>query len=153
MPQARSLHHQGSDKAMENGPNTCTSAPSSSTGESPPNMERRERYALRDILVDDLDIETSGAPEDLFEEMCLRPSLLVEETTIPQSQDCDNTRNENTLEENLHSTIELKERPHTSKRQIEPLERHPCTVHEASKENKTKIGSLKKFKTFFKLTL
>lgn len=116
-------------------------------------MERRERYALRDILVDDLDIETSGAPEDLFEEMCLRPSLLVEETTIPQSQDCDNTRNENTLEENLHSTIELKERPHTSKRQIEPLERHPCTVHEASKENKTKIGSLKKFKTFFKLTL
>ena len=154
MPQARSLHHEGSDKATENGPNTCTSRPSSSTGESPPNMERREKYAVRDILVEDLDIETSEAPEDLFEEIRLRPSLLVEETTIPgQSQDCDNACSANTLEENLNSSIELNEKPQTSKRQIEPLERHPCTVHEKSTEKITKVSSLKKFKTFFKLTL
>ena len=116
-------------------------------------MERRERYALRDILVEDLDIETSEAPEDVFEEIRLRPSLLVEEVSIPQSQDCDNTCNENTLEENLNSTVELNERPQTSKRQIELLERHPCTVHEKSTEKIAKVSSLKKFKTFFKLTL
>ena len=116
-------------------------------------MERRERYALRDILVEDLDIETSEAPEDIFEEIRLRSSLLVEEVSIPQSQDCDNTCNENTLEENLNSTVELNERPQTSKRQIELLERHPCTVHEKSIEKIAKVSSLKKFKTFFKLTL
>ena len=108
VPQARSFHHEGSDKAMENGTSIYTSAPSSSTAEGPSNIERRERYALRDILVEDLDIETSEAPEDIFEEIRLRPSLLVEEVSIPQSQDCDNTCNENTLEENLNSTVDLK---------------------------------------------
>lgn len=154
VPQARPLHHEGSDKTMENGPTTCTSAPSSTTAEGPSNMERRERYTLRDILVEDLDIETSEAPEDLFEEIRLRPSLLIEERTIPgQSEDCDNRCSANTLEENLNSSIELNKTSQTSKRQIEQLERHPCTVHEKSKENKTKVSSLKKFKTFFKLTL
>ena len=114
-------------------------------------MERRQKYALRDILVEDLDIETSEAPEDLFEEICLCPSLLVEE--IPQRQDCDKLRDEITLEENVNSTVELNERPQTSKRQFEALERHPCTVHEKSTEKITRASSLKKFKTFFKLTL
>ena len=154
VPQARFVHQDGSDKAMENGPNKRTSGPSLSTGESPPNMERREKYALRDILVEDLDIGTSEAPEDLFEEIRLRPSLLIEEETIPgQSEDCDNNCGANALKKNLSSTVELNERPQTFKRQIETLERHPCTVHEESKENKTKVSSLKKFKTFFKLTL
>lgn len=151
VPQAGSLHHESSDKAMENGTNTCTSAPSSSTVEGPSNMERRERYALRDILVEDLDIETSEAPEDLFEEIRLRPSLLVEE--IPQRQDCDKLRDGITLEENVNSIVELNDRPQISKRHIEPLERHPCTVHKKSTEKTAKVSSLKKFKTFFKLTL
>ena len=151
MPHAGSLHHEGSDKAREYGTNTCASVPSSSTAEGPSNMERKERYALRDILVEDLDIETSEAPEDLFEKIRLHPSLLVEET--PQRQDCDRLREEITLEENVTSTVELNERTQISKRQIELLERHPCTVHEKSTEKITKVSSLKKFKTFFKLTL
>ena len=153
VPQARSLHQEGSDKATENETNTCASSPSSSTAVGPSNMERREKYALRDTLVEDLDIETSEAPEDLFEEIRLRPSLLVEEVSIPQSQDCDNTCNENTLEENLNSAVELNERPETCKRQIELLERHPCKVNEKSTEKIARVSSLKKFKTFFKLTL
>ena len=153
VPQARSLHHEGSDRAMESGPNACTSATSSSTAENPPNMERRERYTLRDILVDDLDIETSEAPEDLFGEIRLPPSLLVEERAIPQRQDCGKSRDEVILEDNLNSIVKLNEMPQNSKRQIEPLERHPFKVHKKSKEIKTKVSSLKKFKTFFKLTL
>lgn len=117
-------------------------------------MERRERYTLRDILVDDLDIGTSEARKDPFEEIRLQPSLLIEERTIPgQSEDCCNRCSANTLEENLNSSSERNKTSQTSKRQIEQLERHPCTVHERSKENKTKVSSLKKFKTFFKLTL
>ena len=114
-------------------------------------MERRERYTLREIVVEDLDIEASEAPGDLFDEIRLHPSLLVEE--IPQRQDCNKLRNEISLEENLNSTVELNDGPRISKRQIEPLERYPCTVHEKSTEKIAKVSSLKKFKTFFKLTL
>lgn len=157
VPQAESLQvpsHDGLDQAMQNGPNTCTSGPSSNTGEALPNMERKERYALRDILVEDLDIETSESSEDLFEEMCVRPSLLVEEKTNSERQDCAcDSIPENSIMVDPCSTTKLNDRPQTSKRQIETLERHPCTVNKTSKVNKTKAGSLEKFKTFFKLTL
>ncbi|XP_078342292.1 uncharacterized protein LOC144628107 [Oculina patagonica] len=158
VPQAESLQvpsHDGLDQAMQNGPNTCTSEPSSNTGETLPNMERKEKYALRDILVEDLDIETCEASEDLFEEMCVRPSFLVEEKTIPERQDCGACNNipENAITVDPCSTTKLNERPQTSKRQIETLERHPCTVNEMSIARKAKAGSLEKFKTFFKLTL
>ncbi|KAJ7351701.1 hypothetical protein OS493_035961 [Desmophyllum pertusum] len=143
--------HEGSDQATRNGPNTCTSGASSSTGESPPNMERKERYALREIVVEDLDIETSEAPEDLFEEMRLRPSFLRVDTAISQSKDCDKITENISKKENLCSTTKLSEGRPTQKRQIEPLERHPCTGHEVSTRNKSK--SLERLKTFFKLTL
>ena len=157
VPQAESLQvpsHDGPDQAMQNGSNSCAGGPSSRNGDTLPCMERKEKYELRDILVEDLDIETSEAHEDLFEEMCVRPSLLVEDKTTSQSQDCACDNNpESGITENSCSKTKLNERPQTSKQQIETLERHPCMVNEASKVNKTKAGSLKKFKTFFKLTL
>lgn len=114
-------------------------------------MERKERYALREIVVEDLDIETSEAPEDLFEEMRLRPSFLRVDTAISQSKDCDKITENISKKENLCSTTKLSEGRPTQKRQIEPLERHPCTGHEVSTRNKSK--SLERLKTFFKLTL
>lgn len=154
MPQAESLQIpslDGPDQATQNGPNTCTCEPSSNTRDTLPNMERKEKYALRDVLVEDLDIDTSEAHDDLFEEMRIRPSLLVENKTIPEQEDyvCGNNP-ESAITENPCSLSKLNERPGTSKRKIETLERHPCEV---SKRNRSKADSLKKFKTFFKLTL
>ena len=157
VPQAECLQVPSQDvpnQATQNGPNACTGGPSSSTRDTLPNMDRKEKYALRDILVEDLDIETSEGHDDLFEELRMRPSLLVENKTIPEQEDCACGNNpERVITENSCSATKLKERPETSKRQIETLERHPCTVNEVSKRIKSKAGSLKKFKTFFKLTL
>lgn len=64
---------------MENGINICMSVLLLSIVEGFLNMECRERYVLRDILVEDLDIEMLEVFEDFFEEICLCFLLLVEE--------------------------------------------------------------------------
>lgn len=64
---------------MENGINICMSVLLLSIVEGFLNMECRERYVLRDILMEDLDIEMLEVFEDFFEEICLCFLLLVEE--------------------------------------------------------------------------
>ena len=134
---------------VQNGTDICTNGPSSSTVENAPNIERKDRYAFKDILVEDLDIETSDVPQssgNLFEEMCLRRSV-----DLSQSQDFSYS-DENNTTGNLQSKSKRNDVLQTQRKQTEPLERHPSTVHEASTVNKSESRSIK-LKTFFKLTL
>ena len=110
-------------------------------------MERKDRYLLRDILVEDLEIETSKTGDDLFEEMSLRPSLLLCEERITENGNCDNSQPENTVREHFDLMAQSSHGPQIH----DTLERHLSMKHEASRVNHSR--SKGKLKTFFKMTL
>ena len=111
--------------------------PSSST-EDLPNTERKDRYMLRDILVEDMEIETSATTDNLFEEMRMHPSLLV----------CEDEKSCNARSEN---SAQSSESPPTQGRNMELLER--CSHKEVQKPSVNLSSTKEKLKTFFKMTL
>ena len=130
-PSCEGTGHDTQKEPSKRGP------PSSST-EDLPNTERKDRYMLRDILVEDMEIETCATTDNLFEEMRMHPSLLVCE-----DGDSCNARSE--------SSVQSSETPPTQGRNMELLER--CSHMELQKPSLNLSSTKDKLKTFFKMTL
>ena len=129
------------------------SVPSSSSAEDLPNTERKDRYKLKDILVEDLEIETCGTSDDLFQEMCILPSILVSDKSETENKNRNNIKpgHVNAVTEHFNSMAQLSKGPQTAKRNVKPLESTHRMVHEGSTENKP--SPKEKLKAFFKMTL
>ena len=141
--------YEGPEQNTQKGAN-LRGVPSSST-EDLPNAERKDRYMLRDILVEDLEIETREAADDLFAELCIRPSILVSKNSIIENQSCGDVQPVMDLRERSDLGAHLSGGPQTQGRNAELLEKHSCTVRETSTVNKS--NSKERLKTFFKMTL
>lgn len=140
---------EGPEQNTQKGAN-LRGVPSSST-EDLPNAERKDRYMLRDILVEDLEIETREAADDLFAELCIRPAILVSKNSITENQSCGDAQPVMDLREHSDLGAHLSGGPQTQGRNAELLEKHSCTVRETSTVNKS--NSKERLKTFFKMTL
>lgn len=116
--------------------------PLSSITEDLPNAERKDKYMLRDISVEDMEIDNLQTTEDLFEKMCTRPSILVEENKTAVNTSCHNIRSENST---------LAQASEGAPTEGSNTERQSCSSQNATKVNQS--SSRKKLQTFFKMTL
>ena len=114
------------------------SGPPTTSTEDLPNTERKDRYMLKDILVEDMEIDTCTATGDLFEEMRIHPSLLVCE-----DGNCCNMRSE--------SSAQSSESPQTQGKNMDLLESYSHI--ELQKPSVNPSSTKEKLKTFFKMTL
>jgi len=117
-----------------------------------PNMERKARYRLKDVFVEDLEIETCGT-NDPFQEMSISPSVLLGDTAETRNRDCENIQHGhvNAVKKHFDALTQLSQGTRPQKRNAESIENAQCFNDVASSENK--FSPQEKLQAFFKMTL
>lgn len=117
-----------------------------------PNMERKARYKLKDVFVEDLEIETRGT-NDPFQEISISPSVLLSDTAEIGNRDCANIQHGhvNAVKEHFNALAQLSQGTRPQKRNAESIQNVQCFNDLASSENK--LSPKEKLQAFFKMTL
>ena len=117
-----------------------------------PNMERKARYRLKDVFVEDLEIETRGT-NNPFQEISISPSVLLGDTAKTGNRDCENIQHGhvNAIKEHFNALAQLTQETRPQKRNTESVEDAQCFNDLASSESK--FSPQEKLQAFFKMTL
>ncbi|KAM7438010.1 hypothetical protein ABFA07_012418 [Porites harrisoni] len=117
-----------------------------------PNMERKARYRLKDVFVEDLEIETRGT-NNPFQEISISPSVLLGDTAKTGNRDCENIQHGhvNAIKEHFNALAQLSQETRPQKRNTESVEDAQCFNDLASSESK--FSPQEKLQAFFKMTL
>lgn len=117
-----------------------------------PNMERKARYKLKDVFVEDLEIETRGT-NDPFQEMSVSPSVLLSDTADTGKRDSENIQrgHVNAVKEHFNALAQLSQGTRSQKSNAESIENAQCFNDVASSESK--FSPQEKLQAFFKMTL
>ena len=117
-----------------------------------PNVERKARYRLKDVFVEDLEIETRGT-NDPFQDISISPSVLLSDTAETGNRDCEKIQHGhvNAVKEHFNALAQLSQGTRPQKRNTESIENAKCFNDVASSENK--FSPQEKLQAFFKMTL
>lgn len=117
-----------------------------------PNMERKAKYKLKDVFVEDLEIETRGT-NDPFQEISISPSVLLGDTAETGNRDCEHIQHGhvNAVKEHFNALAQLSQGTRPQKRKAESVENAQRFNDVASSENK--FSPQEKLQAFFKMTL
>ena len=128
-----------------------SSGPPASKTEDVPHKERKERYMLRDILVQDMEIGCLENKDHLLEEMSICPSVLICENSVAKTGSCQNDQSENSTGEHFKGTSPRSETFQPQEQNTKPAQRWSCMEHEES--TKSELRPKQKLKAFFKMSL
>ena len=92
-----------------------------------PNMERKARYRLKDVFVEDLEIETRGT-NNPFQEISISPSILLGDTVKTGNRDCENIQHGhvNAIKKHFNALAQLSQETRPQKRNTESIENAQC---------------------------
>ena len=124
---------------------------SASHTEDLPHKERKERYMLRDVLVEDLEIGCLETTSDRLEEMCISHSILSRKCSITKTDSCQGNPSENFDVEHHQVTSASSESIQTQEQNIKPMKILSCMECEVS--NIDQLSPEHKLKAFFNMSL
>ncbi|XP_068714867.1 uncharacterized protein [Montipora foliosa] len=128
-----------------------SSGPPASKTEDVPNKERKERYMLRDILVQDMEIGCLENTDHLLEDMSICPSVLICENSVAKTGSCQNDQSENSTGEHFKGTSPRSETFQPQEQNTKPAQRWSCMEQEESMNSE--LRPKQKLKAFFKMSL
>lgn len=116
------------------------------------NAERQEKYILRDILVEDMEVGHVEKTDDLMEELCIPPSVLNAESTPAKCGSCQDGSSNKSYRENFQdssSTSKILEASH--EHTIQSGQQTSCK--ESDSTTKIQFSPKEKLKKFFEMSL